>query len=386
VTGAYVAGVGISRFGKRLPGSIWTLGRTAIIDAMADADIHPRQVGMLICATARSGSLIGRENGIGHLLAGDCGIRQVPIFDVKAHCASGAVAFNIASTYIAAGQCDVAVAVGLERMSNRKGKGHLLTADGMEAEGDQGFTPAAYFAMMAQQHMLTYGTTREQLAQVAVKNRLAGSLNDKAQYRQPVHLGEVLASPVVADPLGLYDCCPTGDGAAAAVLVSSRAAGRARPGGPVLVAASVLATGSYAPMPDMTAVSADSRAAAQAYQQAGLGPADIEVAEVHDAFTISELVHYEDLGFCAKGEAGALVQAGVSGLGGRLPVNPSGGLLSRGHPLGATGIAQITEIVQQLRGACGARQAGHPRVGLTQVSGGFAANEVATSGVTVLVR
>jgi acetyl-CoA acetyltransferase len=386
MSGAYVAGVGISRFGKRLTSSIWTLGRKAILDAMADADIQPGQVGMLVCASSRSGSMIGRENGIGHLLAWDCGIRRVPMFDVKAHCASGAVAFNIAATYIAAGQCDVAIAVGLERMSTRNGKGLLLTADGMEAEGDQGFTPAAYFAMMAQQHMLRYGTTRRQLAQVAVKNRFAGSLNEKAQYRQPVELEEVLASPVVADPLGLYDCCPTGDGVAAAVLVSSALARRPRSGERIRIAASALASGSHEALADMTAISTDACAGAQAYQQASLGPGDIEVAELHDAFTISELVHYEDLGFCAKGEGGGLVEAGTFGLGGRMPVNPSGGLLSRGHPLGATGIAQITEIVQQLRGACGERQAGSPRVGLTQVSGGFAGNEVATSSVTILVR
>lgn len=381
----FVVGVGMTRFGKFPDRSLRMLGREAVVAALADADMEPSAIGMIACGTARSGIMQGRESGVGQMVGWEVGINRVPVYNVKNYCASGSTAFNVAVMGIRSGACDIALAVGLEKMSLRSGKGRPLTSDGMEIEGDLGFTPPAYFAMAARRHMEQYGTTREQMAKVAVKNRQAAALNPVAQYRDPVTIEDVLAARPVVAPLGLLDCCPTGDGAAAAVLVSGRVLERLSRSRAVKVAASVLGTGIYEPVKDLTTLDLDVAAAKQAYEQAGLGPDDVQVAEVHDAFTIAELIHYEDLGFCAKGDGGRLVDEGVTALGGRLPVSPSGGLLTKGHPLGATGIAQIVEVVTQIRGEAGARQAGRPRVGLTHVSGGFQEGDFATSTITILV-
>lgn len=384
----YIAGVGAAPFGKDPDRTLRTLGRVAALEAMRDAGVDHRAVELLACGTARSGTLQGRESGVGQLVGWEVGIRGVPVYNVKAYCASGTSAFNVAYMAIAGGFADVALVVGLEKLTDRVGAGRPLTSDGVEVEGDLGFTPAIYYAAAAERHMAEYGTTSEQLAMVAVKNRRAGALNPIAQYTDSLTVADVMASRPVVGVLRLLDCCPTGDGSAAAVLMSADALERFSVAAPrVRVAASVMRTGEYdIQQRAMTSFHLDRTSAQIAYEAAGLGPDDIDVAEVHDAFTIGEIIHCEDLGFCPDGEGGRLVESGATALGGSLPVNTSGGLLSRGHPLGATGVAQLMELTHQLRGSAGRRQVDNARVGLAHVSGGFLDGDFATSAITILTR
>ena len=381
----YLAGVGMTPFGKFRDSTLATLGRDAGRQALTDAGTDPRLIEMIACGSARSGMLHGRESGVGQLIGWELGIEGVPVYNEKAFCASGALAFNIAQMALASGTHDIALVIGVEKMSSRDGKGRPLTSDGMALEGEQGFTPPAYYAMAARRHMETYGTTREQIASVAVKNRAAAHHNPKAQYRDPITLDDVLGSKEVVWPLHLLDCCPTGDGAAAAVLVSEAGAERLGIEPTVRVAASVIGSGYYREQKrDMTSFSLDKVTSRRAYDIAEIGPADIDVAEVHDSFSIAEIVHYEDLGFCEPGTGGKLVETGETALKGRIPVNTGGGLLNRGHPLGATGVAQIVELYDQLRGRAGARQVAGPRTALAHINGGFHDGDFATSGITIL--
>jgi acetyl-CoA acyltransferase len=381
-----ISGVGIIPFGKFLTENLKTLGRRAALLALRDASIEPRDVQLIACGSARTGILQGRESGVGQLVGWELGIRDVPVYNLKAYCASGTSAFNVAYMAIAAGFHDIALVIGLEKMSGRS-RGQTLTSDGMEAEGDLGFTPPALFAAAAKRHMAQYGTTREQLAMVAVKNRQAAVHNPVAQYRTPISVEDVLNSRVLASPLHLFDSCPTGDGAAAAVLMSEDAAARfGVTDRAVNVAASIIRSGQYEQIKDITTFQLDVDTAKLAYEAAGIGPEDVDVAEVHDAFTITEIIHCEDLGFCEKGKGGVAVEAGDFGLGGRLPVSTSGGLLTKGHPLGATGVAQLVELTQQLRGESGSRQVKDAKVGLAHLNGGFLDHDLAMSVVTLVTR
>jgi acetyl-CoA acetyltransferase len=268
---------------------------------------------------------------------------------------------------IASGLHDLALVVGMEKMERG-----LIPPNPGEYESFLGKTLPAKYALRARKHMQRYGLTIEQLAQVSVKNHFAGALNPNAHYQQEVTLEEVLASRPIAEPLTLLQCCPTTDGAAALVIASADVADQLGRRG-VRIAASVLKSGIYRnSSTDATASDDDlaERAAAAAYEMAGLGPRDIDVAEVHDAFTIGEILAYENLGFCERGEGGRLVDDGVTALGGRLPVNTSGGRLSMGHPLGATGVAQVVELTRQLQGRAGARQVPRARIALAHVQGG----------------
>jgi acetyl-CoA acetyltransferase len=236
------------------------------------------------------------------------------------------------------------------------------------------------FGMIARRHMERYGTTPEQLAAVTVKNHRNGALNPIAQFDQPVTVDDVLAARRVATPLGLLDCCGISDGAAAVILVSEDLARATDP----RIVASAQTSSAYEPFGDMTGFELTRRAAEQVYGQAGIGPQDIDLAEVHDCFTIAEILHTEDLGFCAKGEGGRYVEDGRSGLGGDVAVNPSGGLGARGHPVGATGCAQVAEAVLQLRGEAGERQVAGARTALTHTLGAFVHGAAATCAVHVL--
>jgi acetyl-CoA acetyltransferase len=385
MTNIYLAGVGITPFGKFADSSLATLGRDAGSQALRDAGVESRQIELIACGSARSGTLHARESGVAQLVGWELGIEGVPSYNEKGFCASGALAFNVAQMALASGSYDVALVVGVEKMSAGGGKGRPLTSDGMVLEGEQGFTPPAYYAMAARRHMEVYGTTREQIAAVAVKNRAAAQHNPNAQYRDPVTLDDVLGSKQVVYPLNLLDCCPTGDGAAAAVLVTEAGAERLGLEPTVRVAASVMGSGYYREQArDMTSFGLDKSTSRKAYEKAGVGPSDIDVAEVHDSFSIAELIHYEDLGFCEPGTGGKLVESGETALGGRLPVNTGGGLLNRGHPLGATGVAQIVELSDQLRGRAGRRQIAGARTALAHINGGFHDGDFATSGITIL--
>ncbi|NLT04812.1 MAG: thiolase family protein [Solirubrobacterales bacterium] len=379
----FVAGIGMTPFGRFPDTTIEALGRQAILAALEDAGIGQNDVEVAYAGHARTGRLHKRENGVGQLCCWSAGIREIPIAGVGNFCASGSTALRETWMAVGSGLYDVGLAIGVEQLSKRPEGGQPLTSDGMELEGELGFTPPAFFALAARRYMHTTGVDPAVLAQVAVKNRRHASLNPYAQYRSPITLGEVLGSPMVADPLTRLSCCPTSDGAAAAILVSREAAERLELDRLVRVLSSSLASGGYRG-DDIAHLDLDHRAALAAYEMADVGPEDVDVAEVHDAFTICEIIHYEDLGFCPMWEGAAMVQSGDSSLGGRLPVSTSGGLLSRGHPLGATGIAQAHEVVTQLRGEAGERQVEGARIGLTHCVGGFVTSDAAASAVHIL--
>lgn len=383
----YVVGVGITPFGKFADESMKTLGRAASRTALVDAGISPRDVDLVSAGSARSGMLHAHESGVGQMVAWELGISGVAVYNVKAYCASGSSAFNVAYMAIAGGFNEVALVVGVEQLSVRAEKGRPITSDGVEIESDFGFTPPAFFAAVTQEHMRQYGTTREQLAAVAVKNRSNAVHNPVAQYRKPITIADVLNSPTVAGPINLFDCCPTGDGAAALVLMSESAVKRHKAQKrAVKIASSVVRSGEYEQIKPLTTFHLDVAASTLAYEKAGLGPADLDVVEVHDAFTITELIHVEDLGLVEKGEAGPAVERGEFSIGGRIPVSTSGGLLTKGHPLGASGVAQLVELVEQLRGESGERQVDGAKVALAQMSGGFMESDLATSCITILTR
>jgi acetyl-CoA acetyltransferase len=383
----FIAGVGMTPFGRFRDTTIEDLGRRAILSALGDAGVGQGDVQVAYAGHARTGRLHQRENGVGQLCCWSAGIREIPIASVGNFCASGSTSLRETWMAVGSGLYDVGLALGVEQLSKRPEGGQPLTSDGMELEGELGFAPPAFFALAAQRYMHTTGVDPAVLAQVAVKNRRHAALNPYAQYRTPITVNEVLESPMVADPLTRLSCCPTSDGAAAAILVSREGAERLGLDGSrlVRVLSSSLASGGYRG-DDIAHLDLDHRAALAAYEMADVGPEDIDLAEVHDAFTITEIIHYEDLGFCPMWEGASMVQAGDTSLGGRLPVSTSGGLLSRGHPLGATGIAQAHEVVTQLRGEAEDRQVEDARVGLIHCVGGFITSDAAASAVHILAK
>jgi acetyl-CoA acetyltransferase len=362
----YIIGAGMTVFGKHSARSLRDLGGEACMKAIRDAGINPKEIEAGYCGNALAPVLQG-ETGVGQNAFWEAGISGIPIVNVENACATGSTALHAAWQAVAGGFYDLAIVTGVEKAVMPKGTALNVGAGELEARLGEVFP--GYFAMIAQKHMERYGTTREQMAKVSVKNHLNGTLNPFAQFQKVFTVEEVLNSPMIADPLTLFSCCPNSDGAAALILSSSEKARKVN-GKAVKVAASVLATGTYENMRDMTAWEVEKRAANKAYEMASLGPEDINVVEVHDAFTICEVIHYEGLGLCPTGEGGRLLDEGVTELTGKIPVNPSGGLLSKGHPVGASGVAQVVEIVWQLRGEAGKRQVKNARNGLAQIMGG----------------
>lgn len=359
---AAVVGVGMIPFGKYPERSLADLGWPAVKAAVRDADLDPRRIEAAYCGTALGGMMSGQR------ILGRIGITGIPIVNVENACSSSSSALRQAVMAIRSGEHDVVLVIGVEKLT-RFGGG-TLPLEEEDWEVTQGLVMPALYAMRANRYMHDYGLTREQLAGVSVKNRRNGALNPDAQMRKPVTLEDVLASRPVADPFTLLQCCPTGDGAAALILCEAGLARQLRSDA-VTVAASDLTSGRYTPgFRDMTIPEITVRGANQAFEDAGVGPEDVDVAEVHDAFSIAELLYYEAFGFCERGGAGAFLESGATGIGGSIPVNPSGGLLAKGHPIGATGAAQVVEIVRQLRGECGARQVAGARVGLSHATGG----------------
>lgn len=361
-----IIGVGMTSFGKHADKSFIELGAMAILEAMHDANIKPCQIGAGFSACVLAGRLFGAVTS-GQTIFWETGINCIPVVNVENACTSGSTALNLAWTGIAAGMYDTAIVVGVEKMVVPQLG--LISSGDTELDTLEGLVTPASFAIRAVRHMKTFGTTPEQLAMVAVKNRSHASLNKLAQFRDPITVEDVLGAPMIADPLTRLSCCPNADGAAAVVLCASRNARRfsARP---VRIAASVLVTGSYENPLDLVPWETDARACSMAYEQAGVSPSDIDVAECHDAFTISEILHYEAMQLCPEGEGGRLIESGETSLGGRIPVNTSGGLLSKGHPVGATGVAQIVEGVRQLRGEAQGRQVEGARAFFAQCMGG----------------
>jgi acetyl-CoA acyltransferase len=360
----FVAGVGMLKFGRHPDKDVPELGGEAALLALDDAGLDIRDVEFMA-----AGCLFQANAMVGQRILQQIGQTGVPVMNVANACATGSSAFREAWLHVASGECDVALAVGLEQM----GKMGLLGGgggSGIRTEGviGSGLMPAV-FGHAGMEHMRKYGTTQAQFAKVAVKNHHHSTKNPLSQYQVETPLEQVLGARVVAYPNTLYMCCPTGDGAAAAVVVSAAKARQL--GAKVKVLSSVLTSDPWGErdltFPDVNTLTR--RAAKLAYDRAGVGPDDVDLVELHDCFATAELLHYENLGLCGEGEAGRMIDEGETAWGGRVPVNVSGGLLSKGHPLGATGIANIFEVTQHLRGAAGARQVEGAKVGMAHVIG-----------------
>jgi acetyl-CoA C-acetyltransferase len=342
--------------------------------AIDDAGVDHIDAMYVGCMT--SGLFVGQEH-LGSVMADYLGVTPIPAVRVESACASGGAAFRQAFIDVASGAHDIVLAGGVEKMNDIDGGGatHALsTAADAEYEVYHGITFPGLYAMMAVDHMHKYGTTRDQLSHVAVKNHRNGAKNPLAQYPYEVTVEQVSGSLLVADPITILDCSPITDGAAAAILCPLDMAKRLSKKAPVKVLASGHATDTIAlhSRPDISWLSAVEKAGQQAYKAAGLAPKDVNLVEVHDCFTIAEICAIEALGFFEKGKGGRGAETGETAIGGRIPVNPSGGLKSKGHPVGATGVAQVLEVVKQLRGDCAERQVKGARVGMAQNMGGVA--------------
>lgn len=405
---AVVAGVGMTKFGKFLDRGLKSLASEAVGDALKDAGITPSEIDIAFVGNAVAGLITGQECIRGQVVLREADIGGIPIFNVENACASAASAFHLAYTYVASGQSEVALALGVEKLSDPDKAKSLMAFNaavdvefvnqikaamqasnkpsssrddnGKQEGGSKRSMFMDIYAAAIRAHMAAYGTTPVQMAWVASKNHHHGALNPRAQYREEVTVEEVLASREVAYPLTLMMCSPIGDGAAAAVVMSPERARQLEHRTPKILA-SVIRSGS---LPSAGTPSAERRAARAGYEMAGIGPEDVDIAEVHDATAPAEILAYEDLGFCAEGEGGRLCDEKATVLGGRLPVNTSGGLVSKGHPVGATGIAQICELTWQLRGEAGERQAEGVKVGLAQNGGGFMMNDAAAQAIHIL--
>lgn len=362
----YVAGVATTKFGELWAVSPRTLAREAVSRALDDANISPPKVDALFVGNMLSGMLGGQEH-LGAFFSEELGL-FAPAFKIEGACASGGLALHAGVNCILSGQYNTVVVLGVEKMTDHRPEdvATALMGAGSEEERLAGATFPGLYALLARVHMETYNTTREQLAAVAVKNHYHASLNPNAQFKNHLTIDQVLKSALIADPLRLLDCSPISDGAAAVVLTKVHQK--------VSLVASVVGidTLGLAQRHDLTKLLATQKAAKKAYDQAGLGQEDIDVAEVHDCFTIAEILALEDLGLYKKGEAADAIESGEVTLGKskHLVVNTSGGLKGCGHPVGATGVKQIVELVEQLRGTAGNRQVAKARVGLAQNVGG----------------
>jgi len=406
----YVLGAGMTRFGKFLDRSMKDLAGEAVRAALDDAGLALSDLQAAFVGNATQGLITGQEMVRGQVVLRELGLGGIPIVNVENACASSSTALNLGWQGVAGGFYDCALVLGMEKLYHEDKKrsfaalgaavdveliAALKEMMASEAGGGKGEAEGAgtkrsmfmdFYAMAARQHMQRYGTTKEQFAKIAAKNSFHGSLNPKAQYQEEKSVADVLASPVVAEPLHRLMCSPIGDGAAAMVLVSEdflaalERRNHVHPK-PVGIRASVLLSGFDRSFDEPDPVA---RAAKMAYERAGIGPDDIDLAEVHDASAPAELMIYEELGFCPPGEGGRLVDEGVTRLGGSKPVNTSGGLIAKGHPVGATGAAQVCEIVEQLRGVAGKRQVSGAKVGLTENAGGVVRAEPAAVAVHIL--
>ena len=380
----YIVGVGMTRFGKHPGASYKALAATAVDAALADAGLPASAVQNAFVANALGASTTHQEMISGQIALRSVGICDIPIFNVENACASASSALHLGWMSVASGMADVSLALGCEVMTDAP-KADVARAIGRGVDGD---APAgrSYFmelyAQLTREYMQRSGAGAAVFAEVAAKNYRHGAANPLAQFGADVTAADVLASRAIIDPLTLMMCSAFSDGAAAAVLVSEAMLTRCS-GVPVRVLASVIASGSRDPEVDGNAVVKASR---RAYELAGVGPQDLSLVEVHDAVAPAEVWEYEDLGLVGRGDGAKLVAEGGTSLGGRIPVNPSGGLVARGHPIGATGLGQIHEAVTQLRGHAGSRQVPSARFALTQNAGGFLDADNAAISIHILGR
>lgn len=376
----FIKGVAMTPFGRHAGVLAPELAQQAILGALADAQLDLADIDAIYCANVFGGMILGQ------VIVRDLGLKGIPVYNVENACASGATAVHLARHALLAQQYDNVLVFGIEQLT-LLGGGTIplqLNDDKTELYAKSGMVLPAVYAMRGTRFIHEGRGTREDLAAVAVKNRYHGTLNPYAQQRSEVSIEQVLTSRMVADPLTLLQCCPSQVDGAAALVLGRRAAGHHPKN--VKVLASVVQSGiAETARDDILDAEITARAARLAYEQAGVAPSDVGVVELHDAFTIAELLYYEALGLAAHGEAAQLLRSGQTKLGGRVPVNPSGGLLAKGHPLGATGVAQMVEVTWHLQGRAGTRQAGAPLIGLTQCTGGgIAGVDHAASSVHIL--
>ncbi|MCZ7531113.1 MAG: thiolase family protein [Acidimicrobiia bacterium] len=424
---AVITGVGMTRFAKHPDRGLKDLSAEAVNAAVADAGIPLDDLDAAYVGNCAAGLVTGQESVRGQVVLSPLGVGKIPIINVENACASGSTALHQACAMVTAGMHDIVLALGVEKLTHPdKMRSFAAFAGAMDVDelgdmmalfsgpapagndsaddsdtggdgteesgaggGDAGGAGAGtnrsmfmdIYAMAARHHMERYGTTKRQFAAVAAKNSFHGSLNPLAQFREELSIDEVLADRLIVEPLTRSMCSPIGDGAAAAVVMSPRKAAELDVAHPVEVTTMVMHSGwnHTEDEPDTVQL-----CAADAYEEAGLGPDDLDVVELHDASAPAEIIGYEQLGLCPEGEGGKLVESGDTRLGGRLPVNTSGGLLRKGHPVGATGLAQIVELTSQLQGRAGPRQVDGARTALAQNGGGKKGNDAAAMLVTVL--
>jgi acetyl-CoA acetyltransferase len=407
----YLVGVAMTPFGKFLDTSVKDMTRNSVEDALADAGATREDVGAAWFSNTTQGVMEGQYCVPGEIALRDMGFEGIAMTNVENACASASTAFNGALTAIRAGVTDVALAVGVDKMYDEDkaksfaifdgaidvhrqdetfsrlselGKGIEVPVD--DAADKQKRSPFMdVYACFAKQHMKMFGLTQRQLAAVSSKNHWHSTHNPKSQFRYEATIDEILVARRISWPLTLPMCSPISDGGAAAILCAKSALDRFDKTRAVRVLASVMGTGINRSPEDLEN-HITRRTAKHAYEQAGVGPDDIDVAEVHDATAMGEVTQTENLGFCSFGEGGRLAEDGETRLGGRIPINPSGGLESKGHPIGATGLAQIYELAVQLRHEAGARQVEGARVAIAENGGGIYGIEEATCCITVLDR
>jgi acetyl-CoA acyltransferase len=399
----WVAGVGMTPFGVHPDVSVKQLTRSAVTAALDDAGATIPDVEAAYFGITAQGVLEGQVVVPGQIALRSMGLAAIPMVNVENACATATTALHQAILHVRSGAADIVLAVGVEKTNvgdkrqrlrlfdggvdvhDPEGVRRVLTELGGEVPDDD--APRSMFmevyAALARKHMKEFGTTRQQLAIVSAKNHAHAVDNPLAHYRLAMTAEEVLAARLVTEPLTVPMCAPLTDGAAAAVVCNAAGLRRLNIGHAVRILACVIRTGSDRSLDDWGS-SVSRLAALSAYEAAGVGPQEIAVAEVHDAAAFGEILQTELLGFCGIGDGGPLAASGATTLGGRLPVNPSGGLESKGHPMGATGLAQIYELAGQLRGTCGSRQVPGARVALAENGGGMYAGEEAVAAITIL--
>jgi acetyl-CoA acyltransferase len=410
MTDAYIVGVGTTPLGKHWDVSVKQLTAKAVDQALADAGTPRESIGVAWFCNTRQGVLEGQHNIRGQCALRASGFERIPIFNTDNACASSSSGLAQAWAAVRSGAYDVALVVGTEKMNYREknqemfeafkgswdrdladeqmkvllamGDGLPLPAEARDVGGQRSVFMDIY-AAQARYHMARFGTTQRQIAEVAAKNHWHSQWNPNAQYRQPMTSDEVLQDKLISWPMTRAMCAPMSDGAGAIVVASEQALARFDRKRAVRIRGIGASSGSNR-SPDQVEQHLTRHAALRAYELAGLGPDDVSLAEMHDATAFAEILQSENCGFAAYGEGGPLVESGATRLGGRLPINVSGGLLSKGHPIGATGAIQIHELVTQLRGEAGQRQVAGARIGLAENGGGFYGLEEAACVVTVI--
>jgi acetyl-CoA acyltransferase len=402
-TDVYIVETSMTPFGRHFDQSVVGLCGAAVEALFEACAARPADIDAAFFANTTWSPLEGQHMVGGQIALRELGVEGVPVFNVENACASGATALHLAVNYVRAGQCDVALAVGVEKMNIGDKAKTMSVFDGAydvsrpdlleqtlaePGAGDVMGTRSVFmdiYAALARRYMREFGTTQEQIAAVAAKNHTHAAENERAFYRRPLTVDEVLRDRALAYPLTVPMCSPLTDGAAAVLIASETGIARLRAEADVRILASSVATGSDRSPSDWDR-HVTSTAAARAYRQAGVAPDEVSVAEVHDATAFAEILISERLGLCAPGHGGSDAAAGRTSIGGDITINPSGGLESKGHPLGATGLAQVHELVDQLRGRAGARQVAHATIALAENGGGFHRGEEAVAVVTILAR